>query len=115
MTVRVRPAVSPAGRLIASTRCRRITPCLPSGGIAQLVEHMTENHGVPGSNPGPATSKSPANSGKMEITRILHLELWQQCGSSSRINYSLWLSRCFLRGAVIAALTQHLLDFRFPI
>jgi hypothetical protein len=25
---------------------------------------MTENHGVPGSNPGPATSKSPANSGK---------------------------------------------------
>jgi hypothetical protein len=41
--------------LIASTRCRRITPCLPSGGIAQLVEHMTENHGVPGSNPGPAT------------------------------------------------------------
>ena len=22
---------------------------------------MTENHGVPGSNPGPATSKSPAN------------------------------------------------------
>lgn len=26
------------------------------GGIAQLVEHMTENHGVPGSIPGPATS-----------------------------------------------------------
>lgn len=25
------------------------------GGIAQLVEHMTENHGVPGSIPGPAT------------------------------------------------------------
>jgi hypothetical protein len=25
---------------------------------------MTENHGVPGSNPGPATYKSPANSGK---------------------------------------------------
>jgi hypothetical protein len=25
---------------------------------------MTENHGVPGSNPGPATVKSPANSGK---------------------------------------------------
>jgi hypothetical protein len=40
---------------MASTRCRRITPCQPSGGIAQLVEHMTENHGVPGSNPGPAT------------------------------------------------------------
>src|SRR5215210_2936655 len=27
---------------------------------------MTENHGVPGSNPGPATSKNPANSGKMK-------------------------------------------------
>ena len=26
---------------------------------------MTENHGVPGSNPGPATLKSPANSGKI--------------------------------------------------
>ena len=26
--------------------------------------NMTENHGVPGSNPGPATYKSPANSGK---------------------------------------------------
>src|SRR5215208_4882146 len=26
---------------------------------------MTENHGVPGSNPGPATSKSPANGGKI--------------------------------------------------
>jgi hypothetical protein len=25
---------------------------------------MTENHGVPGSNPGPATSKNPANSTK---------------------------------------------------
>jgi hypothetical protein len=30
-----------------------------------LVEHMTENHGVPGSNPGPATYKSPANSRKI--------------------------------------------------
>jgi hypothetical protein len=27
---------------------------------------MTENHGVPGSNPGPATYKSPANSKKMK-------------------------------------------------
>jgi hypothetical protein len=27
---------------------------------------MTENHGVPGSNPGPATSKSPANSEEMK-------------------------------------------------
>jgi hypothetical protein len=26
---------------------------------------MTENHGVPGSNPGPATYKSPANGGKI--------------------------------------------------
>ena len=31
---------------------------LRHGGIAQLVEHMTENHGVPGSNPGPATPKN---------------------------------------------------------
>ena len=44
-----------AVRLIASTRYRKITPCQHPGGIAQLVEHMTENHGVPGSNPGPAT------------------------------------------------------------
>jgi hypothetical protein len=28
--------------------------------------HMTENHGVSGSNPGAATSKSPANSRKIE-------------------------------------------------
>jgi hypothetical protein len=27
---------------------------------------MTENHGVPGSNPGPATYKSPANGRKIE-------------------------------------------------
>jgi hypothetical protein len=26
---------------------------------------MTENHGVPGSNPSPATYKRPANSGKI--------------------------------------------------
>jgi hypothetical protein len=30
---------------------------------------MTENHGVPGSNPGPATSKSPANAGF--VNRVL--------------------------------------------
>ena len=34
---------------------RRPAPLAQCGGIAQLVEHMTENHGVPGSNPGPAT------------------------------------------------------------
>ena len=28
------------------------------------IGSRTENHGVPGSNPGPATSKSPANRGK---------------------------------------------------
>jgi hypothetical protein len=30
---------------------------------------MTENHGVPGSNPGPATYESPANSEKMKVLR----------------------------------------------
>jgi hypothetical protein len=30
------------------------------------IGNRTENHGVPGSNPGPATSKSPANSEKMK-------------------------------------------------
>ena len=30
---------------------------------------MTENHGVPGANPGPATSKSPANSGKIRYPK----------------------------------------------
>src|SRR5215208_1761381 len=28
------------------------------------IGNRTENHGVPGSNPGPATSKSPANNRK---------------------------------------------------
>ena len=32
---------------------------------------MTENHGVPGSNPGPATYKSPANSGKRKSPAAL--------------------------------------------
>jgi hypothetical protein len=31
----------------------------------ETILNMTENHGVPGSNPGPATSKNPANSRKM--------------------------------------------------
>ena len=32
---------------------------------------MTENHGVPGSNPGPATSKSLANAGFVNRTLII--------------------------------------------
>src|SRR5215217_5307952 len=50
--------------------------CCPQGEIAQLVEHTTENRGVPGSSPGlairpgvrsvarvPATHERPANAG----------------------------------------------------
>jgi hypothetical protein len=33
-------------------------------GTAVSVLYLTENHGVAGSNPGPAVSKSPANGGK---------------------------------------------------
>jgi hypothetical protein len=33
------------------------------------ASRITENHGVPGSNPGPATSKSPANSRKSQKVR----------------------------------------------
>ena len=41
---------------------RRLAPCrrphvLPRGGVAQLVEHMTENHGVDSSILSPATIK----------------------------------------------------------
>lgn len=31
----------------------------PNGGVAQLVEHRTENPGVVGSNPTPATKRKP--------------------------------------------------------
>jgi hypothetical protein len=33
-------------------------------GTAVNAPYLTENHGVPGSNPGPATQEIPANSGK---------------------------------------------------
>ncbi len=44
------------------------------GEIAQLVEHTTENRGVPGSSPGLATQGSPANAG---------LFLWVSGGAAS--------------------------------
>ena len=40
------------------------SPATPaSGSLAQLVEHLTFNQGVPGSNPGRATIKAPSSSG----------------------------------------------------
>ena len=39
---------------------------------------MTENHGVPGSNPGPATPKSPANSGKRKSSGSAAQALFQR-------------------------------------
>jgi hypothetical protein len=59
-----RACIGMSARLVFLTRVRAERSCLRQhregagagrGGIAQLVEHMTENHGVPGSNPGPAT------------------------------------------------------------
>ena len=44
--------------------------------------HMTENHGVPGSNPGPATNKSPANSGKRRCTgSAAEIPYWRRVNS----------------------------------
>src|SRR5215210_4885498 len=57
---------------------------------------MTENHGVPGSNPGPATQESPANRGKgkspgsaagaLRQGRVnSRIEKWSLLGRLSRI------------------------------
>jgi hypothetical protein len=40
---------------------RSSTPVSVQSGAAVNTSILTENHGVPGSNPGPATPKSPAN------------------------------------------------------
>ena len=42
---------------------RALAFCTCHGGIAQLVEHTTENRGVPSSSLGLATPKSPASAG----------------------------------------------------
>jgi hypothetical protein len=47
--------------------------------------YLTENHGVPGSNPGPATSKSPANGGKKnEPQQSCRGSMQQRINSRSR-------------------------------
>ena len=46
---------------------------------------MTENHGVPGSNPGPATYKSPANRRKtIEIRRCCRGPFSEACQQPDR-------------------------------
>src|SRR5215217_9710634 len=47
--------------------------CCPQGEIAQLVEHTTENRGVPGSSPGLAITEGPAK-------RCV----WRKCPRSTR-------------------------------
>ena len=46
--------------LLGDTTARGILASLTDGQVAQLVEHVTENHGVGGSIPSLATSK-PTN------------------------------------------------------
>ena len=66
---RPRPALrapAPARRLAHSAlrppaHARRRASLGAHGEIAQLVEHTTENRGVPGSSPGLATPKGPAS------------------------------------------------------
>src|SRR5215218_2000919 len=43
---------------------------LVQGRTRRYIPPRTENHGVPGSNPGPATSKSPAKASKHRRPRI---------------------------------------------
>jgi hypothetical protein len=40
-------------------------PISVQSGTAVNAPYLTENHGVPGSNPGPATLESPRNSGQI--------------------------------------------------
>src|SRR5215218_571603 len=67
------PTATPIGTMLSGTRRRTFE--ISTKKTAYLRQHRgrrdarrglgnrTENHGVLGSNPGPATSKSPANSG----------------------------------------------------
>ena len=53
-------APSPAGKRLTSAAPRvKLSPLgaarLPCAQVAQLVEHVTENHGVGGSTPSPGT------------------------------------------------------------
>src|SRR3954453_1081173 len=50
-------------RSSAVRRQVRLATLSPLGEIAQLVEHTTENRGVPGSSPGLAIAKTPMTSG----------------------------------------------------
>jgi hypothetical protein len=52
------------------------------------VPYLTENHGVPGSNPGPATLEIPANGGKKkEPQQSRRGSLQQRVNSRSRESF----------------------------
>ena len=51
------------------------------GEIAQLVEHTTENRGVPGSSPGLAIRKLPANA-RFPVLGFVSAE-WRRIGPSA--------------------------------
>ena len=55
--------LEPRGRLYRRYTRLSMPICVQSGTAAN-ASYLTENHGVPDSNPGPATQESPANSGK---------------------------------------------------
>ena len=48
------------------------------------ASRLTENHGVPGSNPGPATQESPANSEKMRASAALPKPSKRACQQPDR-------------------------------
>src|SRR4051812_12561316 len=58
-------------RSSAVRRQVRLATLSPLGEIAQLVEHTTENRGVPGSSPGLAIGRSPGNQGFFRGSRRL--------------------------------------------
>jgi hypothetical protein len=46
-------------------------PISVQSGTAVNAPYLTENHGVPGSNPGPATEESPAIEEKIRAPAVL--------------------------------------------
>jgi len=62
---------------------------LVQGRTRRYIPPRTENHGVPGSNPGPATLESPANSGKRRSPGGAAETLFQRCVNSRIEKWSL--------------------------
>jgi hypothetical protein len=69
--------------------------------VNRRIRDGSENHGVPGSNPGPATHESPANSGKIKYPN-------SAAGTRSQRRVNSRIEKWSLSRAVVACLTYRL-------